>query len=199
MSNLVADTRPRVFWVWVDPEDFLVRHNITFAGSFTSTPIEPGAPAMMFLPNPAFKTFLGPFQNNLLRAYVAEYNLESTRVASFPHYPCRLQAIFLLGSEAEALSYSASHPEHVRGRVLKRARSAGPYTYSTHDSSWVDFLRLHGSKDAATLQAATEAYWSGRSVRDAALESMGQPWTRDRVDEVLFLGRVDFEDRRLDG
>ena len=33
----------------------------------------------MFLPNPEFKSFLTPFQNNLLRNYIAEYNLEGSR------------------------------------------------------------------------------------------------------------------------
>ena len=95
----------------------------------------------MFLPNPDFRGFVSPFQNNLLRAYTAEHNLELSRERFFPAHPSRLRAVFLLPSELEALAYAASHPDHVAQRELRRVRTNGPYRYSVHDSSWVDFLR----------------------------------------------------------
>lgn len=55
------------------------------------------------------------------------------------------------------------------GRILKRGRTAGSYTYSIHDSSWVDFMRLGGSMDPSTIRAVTEAYWSGKAVKDCEL------------------------------
>lgn len=37
-SNLVADTTPRQFWVFVDPRDFVTKHNLGVVGSFCTTP-----------------------------------------------------------------------------------------------------------------------------------------------------------------
>ncbi len=199
LANLVSGSDERDFWVWVDPADWLVRHNIAFTGAFVSPPVDPASPTLMFLPDPAFKTFVSPFQNNLLRAYAAEYNLELTRAKSFPHHPCRLHAIFLLESFEQAEAYALSHPEHVARRVRKRVHSVGSYAFSIHDSSWVDFMRLGGSMDQPTVRAVTEAYWRGEAAADCQLQSMGKPWTHDRIPEVLYIGRVDFYDRGLDG
>jgi hypothetical protein len=80
----------------------------------------------MFVPNPAFKTFMSPSQNNLLGNYVAEYNLELSRQKQFVRYPCRLQAIFLLDSTDEAKKYADRHPDHVGKRLLKRCTTVGP-------------------------------------------------------------------------
>jgi len=113
MTNLVEGHQVRDFWLWVDPRDWLARHTITLTGAFVSSPADASAPALMFLPNPAFNTFIGPFQNNLLRNYIGEYNLELTRSSSFSQYPCRLQAIFLIGSEndAESCDFSGAFPQ----------------------------------------------------------------------------------------
>jgi len=106
----------------------------------------------MFLPNPEFKTFISPFQNNLLRNYIAEYNLELSRQRSFGAYPGRLQAIFLLDSAEEAQKYAARHPDHAGTRLLKRCTTVGAYHYSVHDSAWVNFLRIGHSMDQGTLE-----------------------------------------------
>jgi hypothetical protein len=197
MGNLDMSHTQRDFFVWVDPSDFLVRHQVSIVGCFTSTPVETGQPCLMFLPNPDFQTFVSPFQNNLLRAYLAEYNLELGRERLFPLYPSRLQAIFLLSSEDEAHAYAETHPKHVANRILKRAHTNGPYRFSIHDSSWVDFLRQTLMIDQQSLDLAARAYWTGVAVQDTQLQSMGQPWTRERVPEVLFEGRIDFYDRSL--
>jgi hypothetical protein len=151
----------------------------------------------MFLPNPKFKTFISPFQNNLVRNYMAEYNLELARQRSFTEYPCRLQAIFLLDSEEEAQKYAERHPDHVSRRQLKRVKTNGPCTYSLHDSSWVNFLRVGHSMDEKTLDYVGRAYWAGELAIDHPLESMGRPWSQKPIQEVLFIGRVDFYEREL--
>jgi hypothetical protein len=153
----------------------------------------------MFVPNPKFEGFISPFQNNLLRSYIAEYNLERTRQLEFEEYPCRLQAIFLLDSEEEAERYAARHPDHVGKRVLKRCETVGDYRFSIHDSAWVNFLRTGHSMDQPTLDHVGRAYWSGERVVDHHLMSMGREWSEDPIHEVLFLGRVDFPDRTLKG
>jgi hypothetical protein len=198
LPNPVVGSETRDFWVWVDPRDRLARHNIQFTGAFVSPPVEQGFSALMLLPNPNFNKFVGAFQNNLVRDYLAEYNLELAREAHFPNFPSRLLSIFLLESESAAETYRSSHPEHVSDRLLKRVHAVGRHVYSVHDSGWVDFLRVGGSMDSQTLQAVTEAYWSGRTVTDCELSSMGQPWTGARVPEVLFMGCVKFYDRTLD-
>ena len=86
-NNLFSSDKPRDFFVYIDPEDLLVRHQVGLIGSFTSMPADASAATLMFLPNPAFKTFISPFQNNLLRQYIAEYNLELSRQRYFAAYP----------------------------------------------------------------------------------------------------------------
>lgn len=199
MTNFVRGNEEREFLVWIDPEDFLVHHNVSFTGSFTSPPTDEAAPVLMFLPNPEFRGFISPFQNNLLRSYMADYNLEVARAQWFVEYPSRLHAIFLLRSEADAEAYRDQNPEHVSNRILKRVRTVGGYTFSTHDSSWIEFLRQGLMIDRDSLEACARAYWSGQLVRDCQLELRGRPWTREPVPEVLLVGRVDFDDRTLDG
>jgi hypothetical protein len=198
MNNFFASDRSRDFFVYVDPKDFLIRHQVSLIGSFTSVPNEPSVPTLMFIPNPEFKTFISPFQNNLLRNYIAEYNLELSRQQHFEAYPCRLQAIFLLDSAEEAEKYATHHPEHVGKRILKRCKTVGEYCYSVHDLAWVDFLRIVHSMDAQTLDFVGRAYWSGELVVNHKLMSMGQSWCEEPAMEVLFLGRVDFYDKTLD-
>lgn len=53
--------------------------------------------------------------------------------------------------------------------------------------------------DRDTLEFVGRAYWSGERVVDHPLMSMGKPWTEDPIPEVLFLGRVDFNDKSLEG
>jgi hypothetical protein len=53
--------------------------------------------------------------------------------------------------------------------------------------------------DQKTIEAVGRAYWSGQRVDEGPeLESMGQPWTGTYCPEVLFSGRIDFENRNLD-
>lgn len=197
-TNLWIESQPREFWVWVDPNDWLVRHNITFTGAFFSVPSPPDSPTLMFVPNPAFKTFISPFQNNLVRHYAAEHNLELVRSRSFPTYPSRLECVFLLESQADAARYASQHAEHVAKRLLKRVTTEGGYKYSVHDASWVDFMRSGHSMDQPTLDSLGMAYWSGQRVEECQLQSMGKSWTRPYCPEVLFSGRVNFDDRNLD-
>lgn len=131
---------------------------------------------------------------------MAEYNLEMGREhLGFDQYPSRLNAIYLFDGEAEAHKYKTRHLSHVGDRILKKAHSVSACIYSKHDSSWVDFLRLTHSVDAQSISNVSKAYWSGAKVRDYELSSMGTPWSVDPVIEVLFLGRIEFYDRNLDG
>ena len=188
--------QPRDFWVWVDPLDRLVRHQITVVGSF-SWVADGGAETLMFLPNSKFVGTIGVFQNNLLKEYVAEYNLEMGRITYYPTFTSRLHAIFLFLSEADAHTYQERHCGHVRNRILKQVKTEGPYAFSVHDSSWVDFLRTPHSMRPEDIDSISRAYWSGKSVSDFELQSMGKKWTRSRISEVLFAGRIAFYDRTL--
>jgi hypothetical protein len=198
MSNLHCDQDQREFFVWVDPNDFLARHQIEVVGSFFSVAPDNTAESLMFLPNPNFRGGVSPFHGGLLRQYIAEYNLELGRQNRFPSYPCRLQAMFLFETEDEAHRYRERHGLHVSSRILKRVLTAGPYIYSTHDSSWVDFLRLGHMIDLTSLENVCNAYWSGHPVQKCQLQSMGKLWTQESITEVLYLGRVEFPDRTLD-
>ena len=197
MSNIFVSEQERDFFVYIDPKDRSILHQVGLVGSFISTPFDQSSQTLMFLRNPEFKTFISPFQNTLLRNYAAEYNLEISRQNSFPSYPCRLQAIFLLDSEEESQKYAACHPDHVERRLLKRVRTVGPHLFSIHDSAWINFLRIGHSMDRQTLDFVGRAYWSGELVQDHRLQSMGESWSEDPIMEILFIGRVDFYERQL--
>ena len=139
----------------------------------------------MFLPNPNFKTFISPFQNNLLRSYIGEYNLELSRQRQFAHFPCRLQAIFLLDSVEEAKKYAERHPDHVGKRLLKRCTTVGPYVLDPRLSlgQFPSDRSLHGSD----TDFVGRVYWSGEYAVNHQLMSMENHGLRSNL-EVLFLG-----------
>ena len=96
MPNLFTSNEPVDFWVWVNPDNWLVRHQI---------------------PNPEFQGELTPFLHGVMRDYMAEYNLELARLSSFNEYPSRLNAIYLFLNEEEAHKYSDRHKWHVGDRI----------------------------------------------------------------------------------
>jgi hypothetical protein len=186
------------FWVWVNPLSWLVRHQISLVGCFTSAgSVTRGESNLPFIPNPNFTGEVSPFSIGVTHHYTAEYNFEINREHYFPDYPSRLNAIYLLRSEAEAKEYQVRHMAHVGGRVLKKVHTVGKYVYSTHDSSWVDFLRLNHSCDDQTIHEVTQAYWRGIHVMEYELSSMGKPWGESPIIEALYLGSIDFYDREL--
>lgn len=192
-ANLFADNTKRHLWVWVDPSDSMIYHNMNIVGTFCSIPPNTAGETLMFIPNPSFQGLISPFQNNMMRSFKAEYNLELVRRARFPQFPCRLQAVFLLESEADAYAYQTKNPTHVEGRILVRGTTNGAYCFSKHDSSWINFFRLSHTMEEEDVNSAANAYWSGLSVQDCQLTSCGKPWTQERATEILFLGRLDFE------
>ncbi len=197
-SNLYSGNAPRDFWVWVNPSNWIVRHQVTLIGSFGSVgSVERGKSNLPLIQNPEFSGDISPFTIGVMHQYRAEYNFEVNREHYFPLYPSRLNAIYLLLSEEEAMTYHARHMDHVNGRVLKKVHTIGAYAYSTHDSSWVDFLRLGHGCDDETIHHATQAYWRGISVEDCQTQSMGKLWTQAPIVEALFLGRIGFYDRTL--
>lgn len=197
-SNLYFDDSPKDFWVWVNPSSWLVIHHISLVGCFISAETaDRGESNLPLIPNPKFKGDVSPFFIGVTHHYTAEYNLEINRKHFFPNYPSRLNAIYLLRSEAEALAYKERHMGHVGGRVLKKVHPVGSHAYSTHDSSWVDFLRLNHSCDEQTIHDVTQAYWRGVNVVDCSLRPMGAPWSESPIVEVLYLGRIDFYGRTL--
>lgn len=198
-SNLYHSKDSVDFLVWINPENWLVRHQITFTGGFTSGGLlQTGKSKLMFIPNPEFEGDITPFQYGIMREYMADYNLELGRERHFPAYPSRLNAIYLFESEDEAQKYKDRHLSHVGDRILKKVRSVTPCVYSIHDSSWVDFLRLMGSVHPESVDNVSKAYWSGKRVQDNQLLSMGESWSQDAIFEVLFLGRIEFYDRNID-
>ncbi len=198
--NLHLGESPRDFWVWVNPSNWLVKHQISVVGCFVSAGHVGRANSNLpFIPNPKFKGDVSPFSIGVTHYYTAEYNFEINREHYFHEYPSRLNAIYLLRSEAESLQYKERHMGHVGGRVLKKVYTVGQYAYSTHDSSWVDFLRLNHGCDDQTVHDVTQAYWRGANVSDCQLRSMGAPWTESPIIEVLYLGRINFYVRTLQG
>jgi hypothetical protein len=132
-------------------------HNMNVVGAFYSTPPSESPETLMFIPNPAFRGFISPFQSNLMRNYAADYNLELARRDRFPQFPCRLQAMFLVESKADALTYKDKNPKHVEGRTLACGTTNGAYCFSRHDSAWVNFLRLPHMMSQEDINNCTNA------------------------------------------
>lgn len=184
----------------VDLGNWLVKHQIQNVGCFVSGGfVERGKSNLMFTPNPDFKGDVTPFQHGIMRDYMAEYNLENGRIAYASNYPSRLNAIYLFESEDQANQYKEMYKYHVEGRILKKVHSFGPCVYSTHDLSWIDFLRENCMIDKESIDHISKAYWGGDKVEDCRLLSMGKPWTKSPILEILFLGRIDFYDKKLGG
>jgi hypothetical protein len=200
-QNLVTSTDPRDFFVWVNPDDVLVQCNVG-VGSFIGGPIceaPSGPPGLLYIANPnPPQISLSPFHLGVMNWYRVEYNLENHRNFEFKMYPSRFHALFLLQDRAEAQRYRDTHTEHVKGRILKRVKSFGPYTFSIHDASWIKFLREpHLSMNDETIADCNRDYWSGAQTKNCSLISRGQPWHGSSVMEVLFYGRVDFLNREM--
>ena len=192
---------PREFFVWVDPSDVGVQHNMGLVGSFVggTAGLGGGSPEyLQFIHNPNAKPgVISPFHSNVISLYRVEYNLELARHGhpEFKHYPSRLWALYLLDSRTDARAYQNAHPDHVRDRVLKRCVTVGPYSYSKHDAAWIDFLRLGHMIDSDTWSHCMHGYWSGARADQTEFTSRGKPWSAQTVTEVLFYGRVDFPNK----
>lgn len=198
MRNLYKTEVSKDFYVWINPQNFLVRHQIQATGSFFSGGnLESKETNLMFIPNPKFKGDITLFQLNIMQKYIVEYNFELSREAYFPQYPSRLNAIFLFHSEEEAQKYKERHFHHVSNRILKKVKSVGICLYSQHDSSWVDFMPLGHCMEKDSINNCCKIYWQGINVENCELQSLGNTWTQSPIIETLFLGRIEFYDRSL--
>ena len=201
--SVITSSEQREFFVWVPPAQFLVQHNLGRVGSFRGGPLEPEQDAPKFLPfqpnEKEYGMFITPFNSSVMNNYRLEYWLDAIRYDEFNPFPSRLHALYLLDSEHDANVYAATHPGHVDGRILKRCITEGRHLYSRHDSAWIEFLREAHSLDADTINCVARWYWSGQSVDDYGLVSMGREWRKPSSPEILYYGRVDFPDKSLDG
>jgi hypothetical protein len=191
------------FFVWVNPNNFMVQHNLGFIGSFTGGPTNAGEDTpqhLQFIHNEKVGPgAMSPFHNNTISRYRVEYNLENHRhhYEKFRQLPSRLWALFLVDSIESADAYAKAHPEHVHGRVLKRCVTTGQHKYSMHDAAWVDFLQQARSDEETNWQCA-EGYWTGaRADREGEFTLMGEPWKPQSVIEVLYYGTVTFPNKDL--
>ena len=185
------DSLKKEFYCWVDHDFFMADHNYRI-GSFIDIKTAPNEKYLMFIIDPDFSGFISPFHRGVLNNYGVEYNLELGRINFFQNYPSRLASIFLLESEEEAFKYRDRHLMHVGKRILRKGITSGPYEYSRHDSSWVDFLRLDGWKEPETINNVNRTYWAGGTVEENGLTHFGKPWSQAPIFEILYSGRIDF-------
>lgn len=193
--NLVVGDEPRDFFVWVDPQSFLVQANVTATGQFSSAELIDPEETLPFVRNDKHGGLVTPFLQSVTHNYGVEVNLEMARRREFPRYPCRLVAIFLFDNEVAARKYADRHPEHVGSRVLQKVRTVGEYTCSFHDMSWIDYLRIPHFWRPERFEAICRDYWVGRRVIEYELTSFGKLWTAEPLAEVLYVGTVEFYDQ----
>lgn len=197
MPNKGADTRE--FFVWVNPTDPMVKHNIGVIGSLHQEIVTPSsADELMFVFNPQHKQgFVSRFHSGVLRNYITEYDLERYRCERHREFPSRLHALYLFASRGDAQQYAEKHEQHIRGRVLKRGVTQGQYVYSLHDAAWIDFLRKDHVLDVDTLNVCWRGYWTGQRTEALRFQSYGSVWSPSSVIEVLFYGRLEFPNKDL--
>jgi hypothetical protein len=198
----VLGTEPKEFYVWVDPEDFSVKHNVGLIGwiGTAQIPSDLKAEDLMFIFNADHKQgFMSRFHLGVMRNYSIEYELERFRSAYYPDYPSRLHAVYLWPDKKEAERYATNHKDHLRGRILKRGLTEGPYKYSIHDAAWIDFLRLGHSLEPETISACAHAYWTGARADQEGQQfsSPGKPWTPISAMEALLYGGLEFPNKSL--
>ena len=193
--NLIVSDEQRDFFVWVDPQTFLVQANVTATGQFTSAELIDPEETLPFIRNDRFGGLLTPFLQNVSHSYGVEVNLEMTRRREFSRYTSSLVAVFLFDKETTARKYADLHPEHVRSRALQKVKAVGGYTYSVHDASWIDYLRIPHFWRPERVEAVSRDYWSGRPVSDYTLTSFGKPWNAEPLAELLYAGTVEFYDQ----
>ncbi len=190
---LITVSESRDFYVLIDPDAFLALRNKTVECLFSMPPSD-CPDNFPFTPNPNYRGGVSPFQRNLIRPYRVEYYLEIIRRHFFPQYPRRSEAITLFQNLQDAHVYFIRHENHLASRILRRVKTSGQYSYSLHDSSWVDFLYLEDWKDNSEVEAACKAYWNGQKLKNHKLHFNGRLWSREPIIEVLYFGCVDFYD-----
>jgi hypothetical protein len=193
--NLMVGDEQRDFFVWVDPQAFLVQANVYSTGQFSSAELIDPNETLPFLRNEKFGGIMTPFLRSITHDYNVEFNLEMSRRRDYSAYPCRLISIFLFDSESTAQKYGERHPEHVDSRVLQRVKTVGRYTYSWHDSSWIDYLRIPHFGMSERIDAISQDYWTGRKAIGYTLTSFGKTWRAEPLAEILYIGTVEFYDR----
>jgi hypothetical protein len=194
-------TNEKEFFVWVDPDDWMVNHNIGIVGGVGQEPPSPentGPENLMFVFNPNHKQGdISRFHLGIINNYRIEYDLESFRHKFHPLLPSRLFAMYLFETREQASLYHSRQQAHVGRRVLKRGITSGPYVYSIHDSAWIDFLRAFHVLEADTLNVCWNGYWRGERMQDGKFESRGKPWIEPSIMEALFYGRINFPNKNV--
>lgn len=189
MNNLFTGTEEKEFFVWVDEDDPVTKHNMEQAGYLFSIPEEGGC-VLPFIENPEKNGFMSQFIGNVIWAYKTEYNLELMRKWKFKEYPSRFLALFLFQTIEEAKKYAKSHPKHVGNRSLKKVKTHDSYKYSRHDLGWIDFFLERSGQDANLLQDTSIEYWKGTSASGLPLTAMGKPYVVNSIYEILYYGWV---------
>lgn len=179
MDNLIKDTTTLELFCWLDPGGTVPGWDILRGNAFGATLAAPeGGP-------PTAGDQLSTVQN-----YFAEYHLEYFRQRRFNHFPSRLHALLLFATRTDAETFRQKHPQRVFGKSLTCAQTEGAYLCSFHDASWLDYLRLPHSLSLSALDEVAEHYWSGRTVEEAGLSFMNEPWREPPVIEALFQGSL---------
>lgn len=190
MSNVVTSKEEKEFYVWIDEENPITKHNIEIAGYLFSIPEDEKYDVFPFIENPNKTGFMSQFIGNVIWAYRTEYNLELTRSINFKDCPSRFYALFLFETFDDAQKYAKIHPWHVGYRSLMKVKTYNEYIYSKHDIGWIDFLLGLGGQDKKLINDVTTDYWQGESIEGKTLIKMGKPYEANSNYELLYYGWV---------
>ena len=158
-GNLISSSELRDFYVWVNPQNFLLQANLSATGRFSSAELINPEHTLPFVRDLEFGGLVTPFMQNVTHNYGVEFNLEQRRLAEFGSYPSRMAAVYLFYDEDIAQQYADRNPDHVGDRRLQRVHSVGDYQYSVHDSSWIDYLRIPNFLGPEGIETLTRSYW----------------------------------------
>ena len=95
---IYSGDEPKEFFVWVDPNDRMVKNNIGMVGGLGHVPPPPedAAPEhLLFVHNPSNRQgIVSRFHVGVIKAYAVEYDMERFRYERFREYPSRLHAMY---------------------------------------------------------------------------------------------------------
>lgn len=170
MDHLIKDCTPLELYAWLEPDAEKTGWDV-----LTSNP---------------FSTRLPEDDFCAAQNFFAEYHLEYFRQRAFGDFPSRLHARLLFATRVDAETFWRRHPQRVAGRELVTLRSAGDYTVSFHDASWLDYLRLPHSLSFSRLSEVSQEYWRGTLAQELGFPFRERPWLETPIIEAVFQGTL---------
>ncbi len=203
------ESLPEVFYVFVNMNSLLTKHNLEFTkgfssgafgqlgiGDFAKKYLEGTVDYLPFIPNPDKDIqMVSAFYNNITSEYRTEYNCELHRKYNFPTYPSRLSAIYAFGDYDNCIEVSRKYHWDIT-TVKKFKLEPSPFNKVAKVNMEIVSLERYANRvsnlDQNAQNTIWQSYWTGfgeiqmelPTVNDRQLFNSGLIW------EFLIEGRI---------